>query len=289
MKRMRPEKKMASMPLFLVLLAFLFLSSPAAAQEQKGLTLWIHPYLPATELVRRFTPLADYLAAELKQPVHIRVQRSFQSHVDFVGQDQADIAFMGPVPYILVRKNYGAKPLLAKLQESDASFFHCVIAVRQDSPLTTLADLKGKSFAFTDPIATMGHIVPRALLAQAGVAVSQLRNHDFLDSYYDVALAVLGGYFDAGAIKDEIFAEYEQRGLRALATSPPVPENLFLARATLPAELVERLRALMYAVNNSPDKEKIVSSIRKTATGLVPVAPQDYDSLEKLMRSVDSE
>lgn len=180
--------------------------------------------------------------------MHIRVQTSYQGHVDFVGQDQADIAFMGPASYVLLRKKYGAKPLLARLEESGASFFHGVIIVRQDSPLTTLADLRGKNFAFGDPNSTMGHIVPRAMLAGAGVSVSELARHDFLKSHNDVALAVLGGYFDAGGIKDEIFAEYEKRGLRALAISPPVPEHLFLTRSTLPAPLVERLRALLQAV-----------------------------------------
>lgn len=284
-----PAKKMLLVRTLLVVLALLLNASASAAQERKELTLWIHPYLPATELVKRFTPLADYLAAELKQPVRIRIQKSYQSHVDFVGQDQADIAFIGPVSYVLLRRSYGAKPLLAQLEESGTSFFHGVIAVRQDSPFTSLADLKGKSVAFSDPNSTMGHIVPRAMLAQAGVPVSQLQRHDFLDSHNDVALAVLGGYFDAGGIKDEIFAEYEKRGLRALAKSPPVAEHLFLTRATLPAPLAERLRALFLSVNSDPRKQKILSAIKTTATGLVPVKPRDYDSLEEIMRSIDSE
>lgn len=271
-----------------VLFSFLFFSS-APAHETKGLTLWIHPYLPATELVKRFSPLADYLGEELKQPVRIRIQKSYQAHIDFVGQDQADIAFIGPVSYIFLRKNYGAKPLLAKLEESGASFFHGVIIVRRDSPLASLEDLKGKSFAFSDPNSTMGYIVPRAMLAQAGVSVSQLRRHDFLNSHHDVVLAVLGGYFDAGGVKDEIFVEYEKRGLRALAKSPPVAEHLFLARSTLPPQLVQRLRALFLTMDSNPRKQKILSSIKGTATGFVPVAPHDYDSLEELMKATGGE
>jgi len=275
--------------LFLVFLCCLLFPSSVPAQEAKGLVLWIHPYLPATELVNRFSPLANYLAAELGQPVRIRVQKSYQSHMDFVGQDQADIAFIGPVSYVLLRKSYGAKPLLARLEESGSSFFHGVIAVRRDSPFTSIADLKGKSFAFSDPNSTMGHIVPKAMLVQAGVAVGQLRRHDFLNSHHDVALAVLGGYFDAGGMKDEVFAEYEKRGLRVLAKSPPVPEHLFLTRANLPESLVQRLRALFLAVNSSPRKHEILSAIKATTSGLSPVAPQDYASLEELMRTGDSE
>ena len=263
--------------------------SPAAAQEQKELTLWIYPFLPATELTGRFTPLADYLAAELKRPVHIRVQTSYQSHLDFVGQDQADIAYMGPASYVLLRMKYGDKPLLARQEEGGASLFHGVIVVRRDSPLTSLADLRGKSFAFSDPNSTMGNVVPRAMLAQAGVPVSRLGRYDFLRSQPNVALAVLGGYFDAGAMRDEFFAEYETQGLRVLATSPAMPEHLFLARSTLPGPLIERLRKLLYAIGSSPRKKEILTSIKNTVTGLVPAEPRDYDSLEKLVRSGDRE
>jgi len=275
--------------LFLVFLGCFLFPSSVPAQEAKGLVLWIHPYLPATELVKRFSPLANYLAAELGQPVRVRVQKSYQSHLDFIGQDQADIAFVGPVSYVLLRKSYGAKPLLASLEESGSSFFHGVIAVRRDSPFTSLADLKGKSVAFSDPNSTMGYIVPRAMLAKAGVPVSGLRRHDFLNSHHDVALAVLGGYFDAGGMKDEVFDEYEKRGLRVLAKSPPVAEHLFLTRSNLPAPLVQRLRSLFLAVNSSPRKQEILSAIKATATGFIPAAPQDYDSLDELMRAIDNE
>lgn len=288
MRRVYSEKKTLRLLLLLVALTCL-LCTPATAQEEKELTLWIYPYLPATELVQRFTPLADYLAAELKQPVRVKIQKSYQSHVDFVGQDQADLAYMGPASYVLLRRKYGAKPLLARLEESGASFFHGVIVVRQDSPLTSLAQLKGKSFAFGDSNSTTGHIVPRAMLAEAGVPVTQLGSYDFLNSHKNVALAVLGGYFDAGAIRDEFFTEYEKQGLRALATSPPMPEHLFLVRSTLPPALIERLRTLLAAISSSPRKQEILSSIKKTATGLVPTEPRDYDDLEKLIRLSGSE
>ena len=93
----------------LVVINFFF----AASSSAQGLTLWVHPYLPATELTKRFTPLATYLSKQIGKPVSIRIQQSYQAHLDFVGNDNADIAYMGPVSYIKVRDQYGPKPLLA--------------------------------------------------------------------------------------------------------------------------------------------------------------------------------
>lgn len=102
----------------------------------------------------------------------------------------------------------------------------------------------------------MGHIVPLAMLARAGVPLSQLERHDYLNSHNDVALAVLGGYFDAVGMKDEIFAEYENRGLRALATSEPMPDHLFLARSNLPATSSEASSVLSPLLTNTPCKRR---------------------------------
>jgi phosphonate transport system substrate-binding protein len=269
----------------LLLLFLLFASTPCSATD-KGLTLWIHPYLPATELIRRFSPLVAYLSKAIDRPVNIRVQKSYQAHLDFIGRDLADIAYVGPANYVHVTDQYGHKPLLAKLEVEGKPFFHGVIITRQDSSILTLADLAGKSFAFGDPNSTMSHEVPRAVMTAAGVGVDQLAYHDYLGSHHDVALAVLGGYFDAGAVKEEVFHAFQKRGLKALARTPPIPPHLFLTRADLPPDLVARLRAALLAINTMPDKENILAVMEDSATGLLPVTDNDYRVLRSIMEEI---
>ena len=248
-----------------------------------SLTLWIHPYLPATELTERFAPLVEYLERELEQPVEVHIQRSYQTHVDMVGRDLADIAYVGPSSYIQITRQYGRKPLLVKIEVNGAPYFRGIIAVREEAPYTTLADLAGKSFAFGDFNSTMSHIVPRIMLMQSGIPTTKLAHHDFLGSHHDVALAVLGGYFEAGAVKQEVFETYRSRGLRMLATTPPIPNHLFLTRSNLPPELIIRIRNALLALNESPEKNKILTMMEDSATGLLPVSDQDYDEFRQLV------
>jgi phosphonate transport system substrate-binding protein len=159
-----------------------------------------------------------------------------------------------------------------------------MIIVRQDSPIKTLADLSGKSFAFGDPNSTMSHVVPRAHLKKAGISLDLLERHEFLGSHHDVALGVLGGYFDAGGVKEEVFYEYEKRGLRVLAKSPPISEHVFMARSDLSPALVARLQKAFMAVNQHPQKDYILKSIKKSVTGFAPAANRDYDELRELMK-----
>ena len=273
---------------FLILFFSLFsIHHPYRASASESLTLWIHPYLPATELTKRFSPLVKYLGEQLNRTISIRVQQSYHAHLDFVGRNQADIAYLGPVTYVRLKDQYGTKPLLAKLEVKGSPFFHGMIIVREDSGINALADLVGKSFAFGDPNSTMSHIVPRGMLRNAGTTIDKLQRHDFLNSHHNVALAVMGGYFDAGGVKEEVFYEFEKKGLKMIAKSPPIPEHLFVARTSLPQDLISQIRSHLINIDKSPDKETILGSIKSSITNLLPVADQDYDPLRDIIKSLD--
>ncbi|MFZ5493127.1 MAG: phosphate/phosphite/phosphonate ABC transporter substrate-binding protein, partial [Pseudomonadota bacterium] len=165
----------------------LCLASPADAE----LVLGVHPFKPATRLVESFTPLARYLSARLGEPVRLHVARDYQTHLDGVAIGRYDLAYLGPKLYVQLRSLHGPRPLLARQQIGNSPVFHGKIFVRADSPIRRLADLAGKRFAFGDPHSTMGHLVPRYLLWQAGVGVEQLASHKFVGDHLNVALGVL--------------------------------------------------------------------------------------------------
>jgi phosphonate transport system substrate-binding protein len=270
-----------------LLLAALLLLGTEKIRAEDSLTLCVHPYLPATELTRRFSPLAEYLSRKVGLPISIRVQKSYQSHIDRTGKDEADIAYVGPVSYVKIVETYGEKPLLARLVVSGEPEFFGMIIVREDSPIRSLEDLAGRSFAFGDINSTMSHLVPRYMLKEGGVPVSRLAKHEFLGSHHNVALGVLGGYFDAGGVKEEVYYEYRERGLRMLAKSPPIAEHLFVARSSLPPGILEPLRKAMLTLHEDERGTEILTSLKNGVTALTKVDDGDYDSLRKILAMPD--
>ncbi len=258
----------------------------AVAAPPETLTLAVHPYLPVKEVQSRFAPLADFLARSLGQPVTIRVGRDYEEHIETVGRDLVDLAFMGPAPYVKLVANFGRKPLLARLEVNGRPQLRGVIVTRGDSPVRALTDLKARRFAFGDPDSTMSHVVPQYMLLKAGVPPKELGHHQFLGAHKNVALAVLAGDFDAGAVKEEVYRELAPRGLRALATTPPVSEHLFVARATLPPERVAAVRRALLGLRDAPGGAAILDRLHKGATGLVPAADSDYDNLREILRAL---
>lgn len=266
-----------------ILLAAVFsLALPANADTSKPLILAVHPYLPTAEIIKRFTPLADYLTKNIGQPVKVRVGRTYAEHIDAIGNDSVDVAYMGPVSYIKLVAKYGKKPLLARQEVNHQPFLRGVLFVRQDSAVRRLEDLKGKRFAYGDPNSTMSYVIPMRMLEQAGVSESKLGHHEFLGAHKNVALAVLSGDFDAGGVKEEVFTEMAPKGLRALAFGPPVADHVFVANAKLPVALVESMRRALVQLKKAPEGQSILTSLHPGMTALLPALDVDYDSLRAI-------
>ena len=260
-------------------------AAPIAAPEP--LILAVHPYLPAAEIVTRFTPLADYLDKQLGRRVQVRVGRDYEQHIDAIGLNSVDIAFMGPSSYVEMTARYGAKPLLARIEVNGKPFLSGYIVTRTDSPLRNLTELRGKRFAFVDPDSTMGTIVPRYALQQAGVGLNSFAAYQHLSGHKDVALGVLNGDYDAGAVKSEVYDELAARGLRVLAKLPDVSEHLFITRTDLPADRVHVLRQALLQLKDAPNGAAIMHAINKEMTAMVPVIDADYDNLRKIQHAVN--
>lgn len=275
------RKQESSGRIFIILIAIFF--CPAAQAE---LTLGIHPFKPPTTLIKSFTPLATYLSHKMNEPVSIKISKDYQTHIDSVGQDKFDLAYMGPAPYVEMVQAYGQKPLLARQVINSSPVFHGKIIVRKDSPIQSIEELKGKRFAFGDPNSTMGHLMPRYMLAQAGVRAEQLASFKHISDHMNIVLAVLAGDFDAGAVKEDVFFTQEQRGLRAIATSPPIFDHLFISSKRLPAEKVGALRNALLNLAKEPNGKAILQAMTPGVTALVSAANQDYDNLRSILNKL---
>ncbi len=260
---------------------------PSTAVAGKALILGVHPFLPSTKLVQKFGPVAGYLSREVGRPVHLEISRDYEAHIESVAAGAYDIAYMGPVSYVRLVEKHGEVPLLAKLEVDGEPSFQGAIFVREDSPIRELGELAGKRFAFVGPSSTMGFIVPHHVMKQAGVGIDRLAGYSFLKNHDNVALAVLIGEFDAGAVKEETFQKFSQKGARALAMTPPIPEHLFVASSRQSPETVEALRASLLGIVRKPEGLRALRSIKDSGTNLVPVDDRDYDLLRRILNESD--
>ena len=131
----------------------------------------------------------------------------------------------------------------------------------------------------------MGYFVPRYLFIQAGVPFPE-EHLQMVRSHNNVCLNVLSGDINAGGIKAKALLKYKDRGLKVIATSPPITDHLFVATAKLDADTVAQVRAALLDIRDPDDVKWLLHPIKAAMTGLSPVEDKDYDALRTIMRAV---
>jgi phosphonate transport system substrate-binding protein len=276
------HKKIRYIAIFLIL----FFLVPKSYAQNETLILRIHPYLPSLELLDRFKLLANYLSKKIDKKIIIEISKDYDDHIQKIGNDKFHIAVMGPFSYVKMVQRYGKKPILCRFEVNGKSVFKGAIIVSKNSKIKKLEDLRGKRFAFVNPESTMGYIVPLYLLLNEGIYLKDFSSYKFLYNHHNVALSVLAGAFDAGAIKEDVFYAYEKRGLRAIAWSPYISEHIFIASKRLPEKTLKKLEESLIQLKKSEEGIKILRKIQDNLTGFVPASDKDYEYLREIYKKL---
>ncbi len=235
--------------------------------------------IPA-EMHRRLRPLTEYLSAEMKRPVQLRLSSDLNAAANEVADGRVDIAYLTPMAYIKAQRAGGARPVVKTVTRGEKSF-RLMLVVRNDSPVKSVKDLAGRRFAFGDPAA----ILQRAVLVNAGLKLEQLGSYKFIGHYDNIARGVANGDFDAGILKDTTAYEWERKGLRILHQSPELPPyNIAVGRQVDEATRNALRQALLRLDPRNPSHRAVIESLDKSYDGFAPTSDAEYDVVRRLVR-----
>ncbi|MDP2277522.1 MAG: phosphate/phosphite/phosphonate ABC transporter substrate-binding protein, partial [Nitrospirota bacterium] len=244
--------------------------------EETGiLKFGVIPLESPAEMFVKFTPLAEYLSKKIGRRVELKVALDFEEAVDAIGQNVTQMCFMTPSTYIEAHRKYGVD-VIAKALRDGKPYQHSVIITSAEKGISSVGELKGRAFAFGDFHSTSSHIVPRAMLLEAGIELKDLSYYDYLGHHDDVAKAVLKGEFDAGGIMEDTAHKFKHQGLKFLKISEDIPEFNICVNKSLSKEEVSMLKSALTALTDTSDEGGLVlKSIAKAYTGFTEARDED--------------
>ena len=140
--------------------------SSLLAQAADTLKVSAIPDEAPTELLRKFKPLGAYLEQQLGMKVEFVPVSDYPAVVEALATDRIDLAWLGGFTFVQARLKTGnAIPLVQR--EQDAQFTSKFITA--DPAVKSLADLKGKTFAFGSVSSTSGSLMPRYFMLKDGI------------------------------------------------------------------------------------------------------------------------
>jgi phosphonate transport system substrate-binding protein len=252
--------------------------SPASAQKRPDkLVVGLLPGESAPTVLRLNEPLRVSLEQRLGIPVELVVGANYAATGEALRFGRIDIAYLGPVTYILRSRSAKLEPFARPSHEVIGPTFQAAIIVPADSPAQSLKDLKGGEIAFGDPASTSGTWVPRYLLVEAGLASGRDYTLRSLGAHDAVALAVSNHKVAAGGLSLPVYkrllkeGKIDPKSVRVLALSPAIPEYMWTFREGLDPVFKEEVRKAFIGIADY-DVLKVFN-----AEAFIPAADPDVD------------
>ena len=259
--------------------AFFALASPHAPAQAQGsaepLRFGVGLYQADKEKNdATYRPLADYLARQLGRPVKLYTVDTWEGLAKSLAAGETDIALLGPWGYVLANHVAGAQAVAAILYDGKPEYF-AIMVTHPKSGIKSIADLKGKTFAFGDKGSTSGYLIPYHHFQKNGIDPDTYLGRVINTKHQAIEMQVTRGDLDAGADynrnRDAMISEGLIKAADSVVfwTSDPLPNDAVAVRADLAkdAAFVAKLRAALEAVG--PELKRSPNLLPPRYTGFV--------------------
>ncbi len=268
-------------------LLLLAVALPAWAQgtaKPGVLTVGFIPAEDSRAMVRQSQAILDIVAKHTGMKIDTFVGSDYNATIEALRAGHVDVALLGPFSYVLATtvapvEAFAVTVVARTMQPS----YQAIIIAGKDSNINTLADLKGKTFAFVDPGSTSGFMVPSAAFIKAGITPEKDFKQVMYSGGHDSTIVSVGsGKVDAGAVADRIYERGCAKGLadcnklKVIWTSPPIPNDPLLYRRNLSEDMKKRIRDAFFSVKNLAFGEM------GTVARFDPATDKDYDPLREI-------
>lgn len=242
-----------------------------------------------TELQRKFEPLGKYLETKTGMRVRFTPVTDYAATVEGLAARKLDMVWYGGFTFVQawLRTNHTAIPLVQRAEDEQ---FRSVFITRASSPIQSLADLKGKTFAFGSVSSTSGHLMPRFYLREQGIDPDKDMRVAFSGAHDATAFQVQGGKVDAGALNISVWQKMieekkiDPSTLRVFYTTPPYYDYNWTVRGDLDPAIIQKLRDAFLALDPAKPEDKEILALQR-ASRFVPTKVENYRGIESAARS----
>ena len=310
--RVNPEEKRVKRFRWLVVcLMFLSACAPAAPQLVAGYVDLSQRELLPTPVDSQITPLRvavaavispqgtvdsyrallDYLSKHLERPVELVQRRTYLEINDLVERGEVDLAFVCTSAYVAGHDQFGME-LLAAPQVDGETVYYSLLIVPAVSPVQGMQDLRGKVFAFTDPISLSGRMYPTSLVQGLGSTPERFFANTFFTYSHDEAIqAVANGLADGAAVDSLVydFALARDPSLaqktRVIHRSPPFGIPPVVVGPKVRPQVKAELQNLLLGMADDPQGQAALKAIG--AEKFVILDDSAYNDVRTLLSDIN--
>lgn len=247
--------------------------------------------IPDTTLLHgsdRVKEFDEYLEQSLGIPVVIQVTENYDQTLNLLVKQQVAMAYLGSFSYLQATiQNPTVRAIATHIHEANSRpWYTSVIIANQAKGIQKLADLRGKTFGFVDPLSTSGFLVPKVALQEKGLNPNTtFKTIEFLGSHNRAIDALIAGKVDGIAVDSAVYQSAILAG-DLLATdypvlweSDPIPNPPIAVNGLVNSNLEY---ALKQSLITAPPRVAQISG--DSILGYTLANNEDYDNIREVIR-----
>ncbi|TAN45933.1 MAG: phosphate/phosphite/phosphonate ABC transporter substrate-binding protein [Nitrospirae bacterium] len=255
-------------------------------KEEKRVRIAVGGMITPKEGNAYYREFLNYVQDKIGTKVEYVDREGYAEINELLRTGRLDAAFVCSGPYVDGRKEFGLE-LLAAPQAYGETVYYSYIIVKKDNPIRSFPELRGKRFAFTDPLSNTGKLVPTYMLAKMNETPESFFSERIFTKSHDKSIkAVAQGVIDAAAV-DSLIWEYLNATnpeftsqTRVLLKSPPYAIPPVAVPKTLPPEIKEKLKEAFLNAHLDPRGRDILNKMK--IDKFVVIHDKAYDSVRQM-------
>lgn len=170
-----------------------------------GIRIAVAAMISPQSTYRYYVKLLNLIGARLDCKVIFIQKKTYAEINDLLKRKELEIAFVCSGPYVSGKKDFGMEIIAIPVCNGKKIYYSYFITSKK-SGITSFDGLKGKTFAFTDPLSNSGFLVPSFFLAQRSeTPESFFKKTIFTHSHDNSIHAVINGLADGAAVDSLIY------------------------------------------------------------------------------------
>ena len=169
------------------------------------LRIAISGVLSPSKTLEYYQELLTYIGHRIDRDVILILKPTYAEINDLVESQRVDLAFVCTLAYVEGKEKFGMEILVAPQMYGETVYYSYLI-VPNESDATSLSDLRGASFAFTDPMSNTGHLAPTYHLSLLGeTPASFFGSYMYTYNHDNSVFAVADNLVDGAAIDSLVY------------------------------------------------------------------------------------
>jgi len=258
------------------------------ASEAGALRGAVAAMISPRETFIHYRQLLAYMARKSGKDLEFVQRKTYEEINELLGKGEIDLAFICSGLYALTKDCYGFVPLAVPEVQGSTSY-RAYLIVNRDSPFQRLQDLKGQTFAFTDPDSNTGRLVPTFWLVELNQRPEAFFSQTiFTYSHDNSILAVARGLVAAAAVDGLVWEYYQATNpvftskTRIIKKSEPYGIPPLVVSRHLPAAERKRLQQALLSMHQDPEGKKILAGL--LIDRFLPLKEEWYEPIRSMHR-----